>query len=136
MSVIELPRPLVNQLLHRAQLGDTDEVCGLIGQHPDGQLSLYPVDNIANQPQTRFAMDPSGQIAAMRQLSERGESLFAIYHSHPCAEAAPSAEDLQHDEYPDAIRLIISLNTKGVLELRGYRLTHGQAAAVEVILPD
>lgn len=136
MSVIELPRPLVNQLLRQAQLGDANEVCGLISQCADGSHRLYPVANTSELPETHFSMDASGQIAAMRQLREQGEALFAIYHSHPNADASPSAEDLQHDEYPEAIRLIISMTTKGVLELRGYRISNAGVEVLEVILPD
>ncbi len=55
-------------------------------------------------------------------MRENGEALFAIYHSHPTSPAEPSAIDLELAAYPDALYLIISLNTKGVLEMRGFRL--------------
>ena len=35
MLTVKLPRPLVNELLHQAQLGADCEVCGLIGAHDD-----------------------------------------------------------------------------------------------------
>ncbi|OQW74450.1 MAG: hypothetical protein BVN35_10230 [Proteobacteria bacterium ST_bin11] len=122
-SDISLPRKLTNQLLHLAQLSPETEVCGLIGADKQGMpVSCYPVDNSASTPQTRFLLDASQQIEAMRQIRDKGESLFAIYHSHPHSPAQPSPTDIQEASYPDALHLIISLNTKGVLELRGFKI--------------
>ncbi|MGH8497879.1 MAG: M67 family metallopeptidase, partial [Methylococcales bacterium] len=81
----------------------------------------YPVNNIAERPALRFLMDPAQQIDAMRNIRENHEDLFAIYHSHPTAPAEPSATDLEQASYPDALQIIISLNTQGVLEMRGFR---------------
>lgn len=121
MTTQVLPRPLVNQLLHHAQLEPEQEVCGLIGRRRDA-MHFYPVANIAPAPQRLFEMDPAQQIAALRLMRERGEDLFAIYHSHPHSPPAPSLIDLEQAAYPDALYIIASLQTKGVLELRGYRL--------------
>lgn len=130
MSHEQLPRPLINQLLATAQASPEREVCGLIGADEGGAHTLYPVDNVAEQPERLFAMQPEGQIDAMRSMREAGEELFAIYHSHPHAPAAPSTADLDQAAYPEALYLIVSLDTKGVLDMRGYRLTDGQFAPV------
>ena len=119
---IELPRAIVNQILHHAQSSPELEVCGLIGAKDGLPVSCYPVENTAATPQMRFQLDPSGQIEAMRQIRERGEELFAIFHSHPTAPAEPSTADLADAAYLDALYLVISLNTKGVLEMRGFRI--------------
>lgn len=133
---MHLPRILVNQLLHQAQSSPQDEVCGLIGATLEGKVSVYPVANIAEAPEQLFRMEPSAQIAAMRRMRERGESLFAIYHSHPHAPALPSARDLAEAAYPEALYLVISLDTKGVLEMRGFRLEEGRAREVELEVLD
>lgn len=136
MKTLILPRPLVNQLLTQSQQDAEHEICGLISRRADGTLACYPVENDATPSTARFNMAPDAQIAVMRQMREQNEQLLAIYHSHPHAPAYPSAEDLRHDEYPDAVRLIISLNTKGVLELRGYDIQNGQVEELEITLPD
>ncbi len=121
-EAINLPRPLVNQLLHCAQASPETEVCGLIGAKDGAPASCHPVRNAAVQPGIRFQLDPAEQINAMRQMREKGEELFAIFHSHPGSPAEPSPSDLSELAYPEALYLIISLNTKGVLEMRGFRL--------------
>ena len=134
MSFVKLPRPLVNELLHQAQLGADCEVCGLIGAREGVPLHCYPVPNIADEPQQRFVMAPKAQIDALRQMRERGEALFALYHSHPTAPAAPSMMDREEAGYPEALYLIISLNIKGVLEMRGFYIQGQDVAEVALEL--
>ncbi len=122
---VTMPRPLVNRLLHHAQQGAGMEVCGLIAGRGGRPSRCIPVANISPSPATRYEMDPKGQIDAMRAMRERGEALFAIYHSHPSSPAEPSATDLAQAAYPDTLYLIISLKTKGILELRGFLLEDG-----------
>jgi proteasome lid subunit RPN8/RPN11 len=130
---IAIPRPIVNQILHYAQLHSEQEVCGLIGAFQQKPVSCYPIPNIADNPTSQYEMDPSEQLKAMRQMQETEQQLFAIYHSHPHTQAQPSPTDLKMANYPEALYLIISLNTKGVLELRGFRLS-GDNTAQEIIL--
>ncbi len=117
-----LPRNLTIQLLSEAQRTPEREVCGLIAATDGNPLRLIPVDNIASEPGKRFEMAPQQQIEAMREMRDRGEQLWAIYHSHPDAPAAPSATDLSDANYPEVLYLVISLNTEGVMEMAGYRL--------------
>ena len=127
---IHLPRPLINQLLHHAQRSPAAEVCGLVGAKAGVAVRCYPVANVAADPRRLFAMDPAQQIAALRALRNRGEELFAIYHSHPSTPPLPSTTDLAQAAYPEALYLIISLQTRGVLEMRGFRLKSGTVAEV------
>ncbi|MEN8261614.1 MAG: M67 family metallopeptidase [Pseudomonadota bacterium] len=128
-EIIKLPRTLTNQMLHLAQIASEFEVCGLIGSRGGIPTTCYPVKNIADRPAVRYDLDVRGHIETMRRMRERNEELFAIYHSHPRSPAEPSAIDLESANYPDALYLIISLDTKGVLEMRGFRLSKNRAAA-------
>lgn len=132
MSEVKLPRTLINGILTHAQHSPESEVCGLIASKAHGGFQVYPVANVAIEPDHLFQMDPAAQIDAMRRMREAGEELFAIYHSHPHAPAEPSARDLAEAAYPDALYLIISLNTKGVLELQGFRLQQGAVEKVNL----
>ncbi len=118
---ILLPRPLVQQLFHLAQASPDSEICGLISAANGSPHRCYPVRNVAGDPAHLFDMDDQGQVNALRDIRERGETLFAIYHSHPYAPPEPSAKDCEQISFPEAYYLIISLNTKGVLEMRAWQ---------------
>ena len=134
MNTYTLPRPLVNQLLHHAQSAAEQEVCGLVASLQGEPSEVYPVANVSTEADHLFAMDPRAQIEAMRQMRDKGQQLFAIYHSHPHAPAQPSVRDIAEAAYPEALYLIISLNTKGVLEMQGFRLVGQQVETVELLV--
>ncbi|HEX9625864.1 MAG TPA: M67 family metallopeptidase [Acidiferrobacterales bacterium] len=131
-ELVRLPRPLVNQLLGLAQHAPREEICGLIAGRDGHYLNAYPVSNIAGDRGHRFEMDPRGQIDALRAMRERDEELMAIYHSHPDAPALPSLTDIAQHEYPGLLYLIVSLDTEGVLEMRGFRIRDGAVQEIGV----
>jgi proteasome lid subunit RPN8/RPN11 len=133
---IQIPRKITNQLLHLAQISPNYEVCGLIGSKNGLPTHCYPIKNISEYPQQRFLLDAGQHISAMTKMRELGEELFAIYHSHPTAPAQPSTYDLELTTYPEALYLIISLNTKGILEMRGFKMHQKTALEIPLIMND
>ena len=133
---IQIPRKLTNQLLHLAQLSPDLEVCGLVSCQNGVPSRCYPVANVAEQPRQRFLLDAGQQILAMAKMRELGEELFAIYHSHPTAPAQPSTHDLEQAAYPETLYLIISLNTKGILEMRGFKIHQKIAVEIPLMMND
>lgn len=132
---IHFPRKLTQQLLHLAQSSPEAEICGLIGANSQGRpVSCYPVDNSSEMPSQRFLLDARQQITAMKNIRDNGETLFAIYHSHPSAPAFPSAMDIEQAAYPDALHLIISLDTQGVLEMRAFHINTGKVQEFRLCL--
>lgn len=132
MEEVILPRQLVNQILHQAQTSPEVEVCGLIAARDGRPARAIPIANVSPQPQRLFAMDPARQIAAQRRMREQGETLYGIYHSHPHSPAEPSVTDLREAGYPEALYIIVSLNIRGVLEMRGFRLRDETAVPVHL----
>ena len=125
---MQLSRTISNELLKLAQTHPNQEICGLIGvnstdtqQHPD--QTCYPISNIATDTHTLFEMNPKEQINAMKKMRNAGQSLFAIYHSHPKTPAIPSEKDIQQHQYPDVYYLVISLGTEGVLQMNAYKIS-------------
>ena len=139
-KTLSLPRPLVNKILAHAQKNPKVEVCGLIGSSignsNTAEKNYYPIDNIANNPGSRFLMDAPQQIKAMKQMREKQQKLFAIVHSHPTADAKPSQLDIKENSYKDVFHIIISLNTKGVLEMRAYIQQEDSMKEIELLLED
>ncbi len=92
----------------------------------------YAVKNIAEDPSTHFEMEPKQQIAAMKHMREHNEDLLAIVHSHPMSPPVPSATDVRETGYPDAYYIIVSLNTKGVLQMRAFRFADDAMQPVDL----
>ena len=134
MQSIQLPRQIVNKILAQAQAQEQQEICGLISLNSDNALSIFPISNIAPEPSRFFEMDPSETIQAMKKIRQDNASLFAIYHSHPTTTAFPSKTDIEKIGYPDAIYLIVSLNTIGVLELKAYKIQQDTVTPIDLIL--
>lgn len=134
MIAIQIPRALLNQLLHQAQASPEADVCGLIGAKDGTLVRRYPIPNAAEPPATRYCMEPAAQIAALRRMREAGETLFGIYHWHPRGAARPSALNIAEAAYPECVYFIISLDTKGVLELSAFRIRDGVVRECELAL--
>lgn len=127
-----LPRPLVNQMLAHAQQNPQQEICGLIAINDSQDMRYVRIDNRATDSAHRYQMDDKQLVDNMRQFRLNHETLYAIVHSHPASEAQPSILDIEQANYPDVYYLIISLNTRGVLEMRACNINNGKVAEVEV----
>ena len=101
-----MPRSLAIRILHLAQIAQPAAIRGVVGAR-DGEPASFHLD---------------------RETPVAGESLWAELWSHPLAPAVPEAAEL-HD---GRLSLVVSLNTKGVLEMRAWRLM--ASAAQEQVL--
>lgn len=130
---VALPGRLVQQIMEHASGSPQAEVCGLLAAHAGRPSRCIRVANVASRPQRFFNMDPGQQIAAMRSMRERGEQLYAVYHSHPQGPSEPSATDIEQAAYPEALYLIVSFDGARRPELRGYRIDNGTVQAVQLV---
>lgn len=133
-TTIRIPRTLANRLLTLAQLAPEAEICGLISTQPNNKYHVYPIDNIAAEKACVFEMDPAQQINAFKTIREQQETLFAVFHSHPHSAAIPSNKDMNDAAYDTALNIIISLSTRGVLDMRGYFYQNDAAQTVELVI--
>ena len=132
MPTAHFPRALITQLQDLAQQSPDTEICGLIGAIEAKPSYVYPIANVADNPERHFLLDAKQQIDAMRQMRERHEDLFAIYHSHPNGSPKPSPEDVEKSAYPDTLYLIITLaNTP---QIHGFYLRENALEPVEISL--
>ena len=127
-----IPRRIATALLDHARTEAGREICGVIAARNGIPVACIPIANVSDHPAYRYCMDPAAFVRELYRMEADGEELFAIYHSHPASPAAPSAIDIAEAGWPEALYLIISLNTRGVLEMRGYHI--GDGAAIEVPL--
>jgi [CysO sulfur-carrier protein]-S-L-cysteine hydrolase len=101
----------LDEMLLHAREASPAECCGLIGGNNDRQTeSIYRLTNVAPNAEVAYEAAPEELFAAQRQMRQRGESLLAIYHSHPRASHPnPSETDVRLAFYPAATYLIIGL---------------------------
>ena len=89
-----------------------DECCGLLLGRGGGIAEAVRARNAADEPGTRFLIDPHDHFAAIRMARGRGLDVIGFYHSHPRSAAEPSARDRAEFSYPDHFYLIVSLSVE------------------------
>jgi [CysO sulfur-carrier protein]-S-L-cysteine hydrolase len=110
------------------------EACGLLFGRAGVGEHYIEMDNVAEDAQSRYAMDPVRQIAVFKQQREEGRDLVAIVHSHIDMAAYPSAADIAAATYPEADYLIIAVHGGRAVAGRAFRLVEGRVAEKRVIL--
>lgn len=132
-----IPRPLVEEMFAHARGRAPEECCGLLGGGEEGARTAYPLRNVAPRPEVAYEAAPEELFEAQRSMRARGESLAAVYHSHPlAAEPEPSAADVRLAFYPSAVYFIIGFGEAGECVLRAFRISEREGrwepAAFEV----
>jgi proteasome lid subunit RPN8/RPN11 len=127
VTAIRIVRASVEEIFAHARASQPAECCGLVGASGDGAAhSIYRLRNVARAPHTSYEGAPQELFDAQRRMRERGESLVAIYHSHPRAsDPVPSESDVRLAYYPKAVHFIVGL-ANGEPVLRAFRLFEGE----------
>jgi len=108
--ILQLRREHLNIIVAHARETAPAECCGLIGGVDDKTTTAYQLRNVTPDPHVAYEAAPEELFKAQRQMRDRGESLLAIYHSHPRAvEPSPSETDVRLAYYPLATYLIVGL---------------------------
>jgi proteasome lid subunit RPN8/RPN11 len=140
--MIEFPRDLYDEIITHANEGDGEEVCGVLGGTYGSTSSVvesvHRTANVADTPETRYAIDPETQYEITEQIESTGESVVGFYHSHPAGPATPSDTDADRATWPGYSYVIVALDghpyvgawrwseTDG---FRGERVAIGDSAA-------
>ncbi|MGA1368770.1 MAG: Mov34/MPN/PAD-1 family protein [Blastocatellia bacterium] len=137
---LTVPLPIYQALMAHALREAPWECCGLLGGVGEAVQSCHPLTNRALTPQTHYFASPEDLFPAMRSLREAGETLLAIYHSHPVGDPFPSETDLELAFYPQVVYLIVGpLHPEPGFsasppEVRGFLLGGPEVQEVEVEL--
>ena len=121
MNTITLPRPIYDEIIEHARSGAPEEICGIISGRDGVATELVRARNEAENRVTDYWVD-GGTLLRQFDFEDRGESMIAIYHSHPVDPAYPSATDARNAFYPDSVYLICSLLQPEQPVIRGYLL--------------
>jgi len=122
---INLPRTLVNQLLHAAQQHPSQVYWGIISGH-DGNPEHCHALNEGPQ--------PSWQVFSTlrKALTQDQEQAWALYCSTTQEIRVPNSSELERMKIPRYLG--ISLGTRGVLQLRGWQIEDSQLRERDVMI--
>jgi len=128
MSVVRIPKTLLDQIRHAAEAAYPAECCGILvgsGCIGDGIAISRIVESAnlaAEQRNDRFEVDPMVRFEVMRELEGTDEEIVGHYHSHPDHPAEPSATDLEMAFEPELAWIIASVTNGKVSDIRAHRL--------------
>lgn len=107
---LRIARSCYEAMIRHAREAAPEECCGLLAGDGHVATSTYPLENELHSP-VAYSASAKSLIRAFRQIRESGQTLMAIYHSHPTSPAVPSRTDLAQNYYGELPRPIISLIT-------------------------
>jgi [CysO sulfur-carrier protein]-S-L-cysteine hydrolase len=134
---VRLSAELIEAIVEHARAEDPNEACGLlIGDRPaaDGGVALRfePARNKAASPY-RYEIHPDDLLRLTIATDDADEVFWAIVHSHVRSPAYPSPTDVGLALYPDALYLLVSLETEQPA-LGVFRIVGGAIHPVELMV--
>ena len=81
------------------------EACGLVAGRGGVSTEVFPITNVLHS-SVRYRMAPEEQLRAFRRIEAAGDTLLAIYHSHPAGPPTLSSTDLREAAYLSAVYLV------------------------------
>lgn len=134
LDALRLPRVVFDELVAHAWSDFPYEVCGLLGLHADGKVDVLPIRN-AERSMRYYVMDSRELLRAMRHIEDE-ELGLVIYHSHTHTRAFPSATDVRHAAYPDALYAIVTLQDHDAPDIRAFTIRDAVVVEVPVVVAD
>jgi hypothetical protein len=121
VETLHLPRPLVNQLLHQAQ------------QSPGFSQGFVRRDRHGHYPCTALPMN-ADLVATSARVPAPG--IFAFYRSSHTPLLVLTAQEAWALGQCTTLYLGVSLNTKGVLQLRAWRIDGSRLLETDVTITE
>jgi len=117
---LTLSRAAYDRVVEHARDGAPEEVCGVLGGPEEGDggapndggrrvTTALPVANVADDPRSRYELDPEEQLRRIEAIEDGGGSVVGFYHSHPRGPAGPSETDRALATWPGTSYVIVSL---------------------------
>jgi proteasome lid subunit RPN8/RPN11 len=109
------------------------ECCGLIEGRRGDAITVNAVHAVRNLAAVadRFEIDPAEHIRLLQAARDRGNEIVGCYHSHPGAQAEPSARDCDGASEDGFLWLIVG-SVRDAVEVRGYLFQDGRFIPVEL----
>jgi proteasome lid subunit RPN8/RPN11 len=108
------------------------ECCGLLlGRLEDGEKKIEEVFSVDNAREdgaqhNRFLIPPAKLLEAEKVARQKHLEILGFFHSHPEAEAKPSAFDLEH-AWPFYSYVIVSVKERRAGDLNSWRMVNDRS---------
>jgi len=147
---VRLSAEIRDAIVRRARAELPNEACGLIiGDRPapdGGEARRWlPLRNTLDSP-FRYEIDPADLLKVTVETERADEAIWAIVHSHVASPARPSLTDIRQSFYPEALYILVSLDTAeadpetGAESVRAWRIVDGSVyevpLSIESVDPD
>ena len=127
--MIRIPREVLDSLSKHLISTYPEEGCGLlVGTINAGVkevIEAIPVKNVyagtSGSKRNRYSIDPLEYMRIENEVSNRGQAVLGVFHSHPDAPAVPSAYDKEH-AVPTFSYLIVSIRGGKVEEVAAWQI--------------
>jgi proteasome lid subunit RPN8/RPN11 len=126
---VALPAGMREAMLAHARAEAPLEACGIVIGRDGRPLRFLTTANAAASP-VRYEIAPADLLRITLDIEAEGESIWAIFHSHPTSPAYPSATDIRLAFYPESLYLIASLLDGS---LRAFRIVDGDVTELGLI---
>jgi len=90
---VRISRCVVEAIQRAAAKAEPLEACGLLFGGDDGILEMQIAENVSDDPERAFEIDPRALFAALKAERAGGRRITGYWHSHPSGDATPSAAD-------------------------------------------
>jgi desampylase len=88
-----ISRSVLDAIRQESAIAAPREACGLLFGEGDRVTAMQVVENVSEEPELRFEIDPAALFAALRAERAGGAKILGYWHSHPSGDATPSAAD-------------------------------------------
>lgn len=95
---------------------------------------VVPMQNVADDPWTGYAMHPLHLLAFEDGLLTTGEDVVAVWHSHPDRlHAVPSARDIHEARFGTPFQLIVAHRAEAITESQLFSGDFSSPARIQVL---
>jgi desampylase len=132
---IRISRAHLDDILGQAAANPDREICGLLLGDGEGISAILPAANVADNPATRFELDPAVLLSAHRGARRGGAQVVGHYHSHPSGSVDPSPCDADMAA-PDGTFWLIVAGGNWALWRTGTTGLHGRFVPETPVIMD
>jgi len=129
--MLRIPHTIMEQMIDHAKREYPHECCGLLAGHGIEVFRIYETTN-RDRSRTSYFMEPKEQFKIFKDIRKKGLELKAIYHSHPDHPAYPSRKDVELAYYPDAVYIIISIDSDRNTVVKGFNIVDSKVSETEI----